>query len=433
MPRNLFPNQGVVPTLTLNRAPCSLAAGGVGGESDEPDELVRERPPWLEYDRQRRPLGSQRNVVQALRHGVAHFGRLSWSEFENRAYVGDEPLEDRAFMTIHLQMDETYGLRPAPGKIRRALEFVARESQFHPVTDWLNSLRWDGVARLDRLLIDRFGAESSDLNRQISRRWLIGAVARVFAPGCKLDTMLVLVGPQGLRKSTACAALLPFERWFTDTTFTIGSKDALLQLQGVWLVEVGELDAMTRAGANQVKAFLSSRNDRFRAPYAQDVEAHPRQSFFVGTTNDEAFLDDPTGSRRFWPVRVAAPDLVGIEADRDQLWAEAVVLYRAQEPWHLDAEGEAALRARAAQHEHFDAWESVIGAWVAGRRGPFTVEQVLTEALDFSVARITRAHQTRVGRILSQLGCVQTRPNGGARQRVWRASTKSDGPDYVAS
>ncbi len=412
-------------------ASVSVPASAEDEELDEP--FVRERPPWLEYDRHGRPLASLRNVVRALKLGDGHFGCLRWSEFQGRAFVTEEPLDDQAFMRILLEMDEAYGLRPSPDKLRRALDHVAREDVFHPVVDWLTALKWDGEARLERLLIDRFGAEDCSLNRQISRRWLIGAVARVLEPGCKLDTMVVLAGPQGLRKSTACAALMPESAWFTDTTFTVGSKDALLQLQGVWLVEIGELSAMTRADRNQVKAFLSSRNDRFRAPYAQDVQSHPRQSFFVGTVNDQEFLDDPTGARRFWPVTVTAVDVEGIAADRDQLWAEAVVAYRAHEPWFLDATGEAALRARASLHEHYDAWEGVIAEWLEGREGSFTVEQVLTEVLDFPLARVTRSHQTRVGRILSQLGCRQTRPNGGARQRKWAQPGMLDGSAHVRS
>jgi putative DNA primase/helicase len=284
----------------------------------------------------------------------------------------------------------------------------------------IRTLAWDGEHRLDSLLVDRFGAEDTELVRQIARRWLIGAVARVFAPGCKLDTMVVLVGAQGVRKSTGCAALVPEPGWFTDTAFDVSSKDAMVQLQGVWMVEIAELQSLRKSGADAVKAFLSSRRDRFRRPYGRIAEDHPRQVTFVGTTNDEEFLVDATGSRRFWPVRVGKIDVDGICTDRDQLWAEAVAAYRAGERWWLDAAGEAALRELSRAHEVGDPWEEAIRRWVAQQAGPFTVERVLAEAVQLPVERMDRSKRTRAGQVLARLGCTQTRPRGtSSRSRVW--------------
>jgi putative DNA primase/helicase len=400
------------------------AAALAGVEAGEgADESVADA---LDKTKDGRPLGSVRNVVRVLAEDTRWDGRLRWSSFEEAAFLDEGVLTDDGLTSVALWLDEVYGLRASAETLMRAVVHVARQHPFHPVRDWLTALTWDGVPRLDRLLVDRFGAEDTALVRQIARRWLVGAVARVFAPGCKLDTMVVLVGAQGVRKSTACAALVPDARWFTDTPFDVGSKDAMVQLQGVWLIELAELQSLRRSGSDAVKAFLSSRRDRFRRPYGRIAEDHPRQVAFVGTTNDDEFLVDATGSRRFWPVRVGRIDLDGILAARDQLWAEAIAAYRAGESWWLDAQGEAALREQARGHEVGDPWADAIGRWVARQVVPFTVERVLAEAVELPVERMDRAKRTRAGQVLARLGCVQSRPSGGGRSRVWCAPGRLD-------
>lgn len=386
-----------------------------GGEA--PDPNVSD---GLDTTKDGRPIGSVRNVVRALSEDERWSGRLRWSTFEEAASLDDRPLTDDGLTSVALWLDEVYGLRPGAELLLRGLVHVARQHSFHPVRDWLSSLVWDGEDRLERLLVERFGAEDTPLVQQIAYRWLIGAVARVFEPGCKLDTMVVLVGAQGARKSTGCAALVPELGWFTDTAFDVTNKDAMVQLQGVWIVEIAELQSLRKSGADAVKAFLSSRRDRFRRPYGRIAEDHPRQAVFIGTTNDEEFLADATGSRRFWPVRVGHVDVEGIRAERDQLWAEAVAAYRAGEPWWLDTEGEEALRASSRAHEVGDPWEDAIGRWVVKQAGPFTVERVLAEAVKLPVERMDRSKRTRAGQVLARLGCVQSRQRGaGGRSRLW--------------
>jgi predicted P-loop ATPase len=183
----------------------------------------------------------------------------------------------------------------------QAIQTVARASPFHPIRKYLNELVWDGVPRINDWLTLYLRVDSSDYARTIGPKWLIGTVARVFKPGCKNDTCLVLEGPQGLLKSTALRTLaVP---WFTDEISDLGTKDAAMQVRGVWIIELAELDAMGRPEASRTKAFMSRSTDRFRPPHGRHTIEVPRESVFAGTVNHDAYLKDETGGRRFWPVR----------------------------------------------------------------------------------------------------------------------------------
>jgi hypothetical protein len=227
-----------------------------------------------------------------------------------------------------------HGDFPLIGKatVQDAVTIVARENSFHPVRDYLNSLpAWDGTPRLDTFLHAYLGAENNQVNTIIGRKFLVSMVARVIDPGCQVDHMLVLEGIQGKRKSTLLRdGLTPNPDWFTDHLPEIGTKDALIQLQGKWLIEVAELDRISgdRIEWNRVKAFITSRTNVFRPPFGRRTQAYDRQCVFVGTSNDDEYLRDETGNRRFWPV--ACTGTINLDAlikDRDQIWAEALALY----------------------------------------------------------------------------------------------------------
>lgn len=388
-------------------------AGVIAGDEPDPDVLA-----GLDKSQHGNPLGSLRNVVHVLSQDPAWQGRLRWNAFEDRDLLDSAPLTENALADIALDLDGVYKLRPSSETLFRAVRRVAQDGAFHPVRDWLDRLRWDRTPRLDDVLAHRLGAERSAMNAELARRWFIGAVARVYEPGCKMDTTLVLVGKQGVGKSSACRALVPEARWFSDTLFDLASKDAYLQIQGVWIYEIAELQSLRSGRTEAGKAFLSSAVDRYRRPYGRMVEDHPRQVVFVATTNEDEFLDDHSGSRRFWPVRVGTADIAGLTADRDQLWAEAVFRHRAREPWWLPPEWEQELRGASQAHETQEAWSDLILAWADGQDGPFTVGQVLSEALLIPAERMNKSVQTRVGRILAGAGFRKHRP-GGAGRRPW--------------
>lgn len=223
----------------------------------------------------------------------------------------------------------------------------------HRLRDYLSKLQWDGVPRVDTLLVDYFGAADSIYVREAIRKTLVGAVARILSPGTKFDTMLILAGPQGIGKSTFFRFL--GMEWYSDSLCTFEGREAAELLQGYWLIEAGELTGMTKSEMTSVKQFLSKCDDVYRAAYGRRTEKYPRQCIIVGTTNESEFLKDYTGNRRFWPVDLAQQDRrkdiwAGLRREVDQIWAEAVCMYRLGEPLVLSAAAE--KLAEGVQEEH---------------------------------------------------------------------------------
>jgi predicted P-loop ATPase len=217
----------------------------------------------------------------------------------------------------------------------QAIHLRAQERPFHPVRDYLDLLRWDGVNRLDSWLTRYMGADESPYVKSIGRMFMIASVARVHEPGCKADYVLVLEGPQGAGKSRACEAL--GAPWFSDSLPDVTrDKDASQHLRGKWIIEISELSALGRAEAEALKSFISRLVERYRPSYGREEAIEPRQCVFIGTTNRSTYLGDDTGGRRFWPIKVGLVDVAAIAADRDQLFAEAVAAYRSGERWWPD-------------------------------------------------------------------------------------------------
>jgi predicted P-loop ATPase len=218
------------------------------------------------------------------------------------------------------------------------------------VRQYLDGLVWDRVPRLDHFAHRYLGvrldpddqtykARTSDFQRAACACWFISAVARIYQPGCKVDHVLILKGPQGGLKSTVFATL--GGEFFSDDIADLGSKDASLGATGAWIIELAELAAMARPEIEKIKSFISRSKDRFRPPYGKHNIEVPRQCIFGGSVNTDHFLRDDTGNRRFWPIECGEIDIEGLRRDRDQFWAEAVVRFRKGEKWWLETGGTA--------------------------------------------------------------------------------------------
>lgn len=263
--------------------------------------------------------------------------------------------EDNDNQGLYWYLEKYYHIA-ANGKTDGALSLHSNSRAFNDVTDYLNGLSWDGVPRLDTLFIDYLGAEDTALTRAMTRKMFVAAVARAMRPGVKFDNMLILSGPQGIGKSTLIYKMS--KGWFNDSIRTFEGKDASELLQGVWLVEIAELQAFRTSDISRIKQFVSQQADRFRAAYGRHVKEMPRRCVFFGTTNSSEYLRDRTGNRRFWPVDVGLQPIKksvfrDLDAEINQLWAEAVMYWRLGEPLFLPEELE--TQARAVQEEHREA------------------------------------------------------------------------------
>jgi len=417
-----------------------------GGTSDQLLALAAEAPLWAppaDQDKNakapwiaecltgsgRKPLGNLANVMVGLRSDPALKEMFAYDEML-RSPVLMKPLVPVADFVPHAvrdtELDELQeylqlaGLATlASGVVRQGVDLRAERCKFHPVRDYLGALQWDGTRRLPTFLAAYFGAEPTPYTRAVGQMFLIAMTARIFKPGCQADYMLILEGPQGDLKSTACRIL--GGPYFSDHMPDLAEgKDVSQHIRDKWLIEVSEMHAMGRAEASQLKAFLTRQIEIYRPSYGRAPNvSEPRQCVFIGTTNKAAYLRDETGGRRFWPVITGTIDVAALARDRDQLFAEATHQFRAGAPWWPDKQFEIE-HIRPEQDDRFEAdpWENPIEEFLnEGDQTRVTISQI-AGALGIETKKLGTADQRRIMATLDRLSWRRGKRTGGARWYV---------------
>jgi predicted P-loop ATPase len=421
------------------------------GEDEPPPPLPPPPPPvphWKDFLQRSEkgkgpPVANLANAALALRRAPELRGIVSFDEMLQHAMLlrtvpacrmepvtAPRPLRDTDVNAVQEWL-QWQGLRRI-GKdiVHQAIDLVSREHAFHPVRDYLLGLQWDGTPRIHKWLAYYLGAEPDEKDDEaekarkraylakIGRWFLISMVARIMRPGCKCDYMMVLEGDQGIMKSSVCRILAG--EWFSDSLPDLHGGDKVrlsMHLRGKWLIEIAEMASLSKAEAGDLKSFITQQEERYTPKYARQEVIEPRQCCYVGSTNRGEYLRDETGGRRFWPVKCGTIALVDLKRDRDQLFAEAMVAFQADEKWWPDQDFERE-HIKPEQDARFegDAWDDKVEEWTRSK-ATCTTADVAVHALFIDVGRITSADQRRIAVILTRLGW-QSRRSG---KRCWWA------------
>ncbi|OTP69502.1 virulence-associated E family protein [Caballeronia sordidicola] len=375
--------------------------------------------------------GNLANVREVLERHYRFKGNFWLDTFHQKMFTTwdcDEPRPwadvDRLAIADVLQGE--FGLiQFTPELVEQAVMVLMTRNQRDELKDWLSDLSWDEVPRLDTWLVNAAGAPQDEYHNALGRNFILSMVARGLRPGCKVDTMPVFEGAQGAGKSTLLKTL--GGDFYSELTESLDNKDFMVSIQGRWLVEIAELDAFKRSDVTRIKQVLSSQVDRFRPPYGRHAIDAPRRTVFAGTTNESHYLRDATGARRFWPLLVGRIDLVWLEENREQLFAEAAEKLKSGATWWDMPEQ--AHREQAEARREDDVWEVAIAEYCTART-EVSMSEVLLHALGLEMAKQGRPEQIRAGRSLSAIGFASRQvKRGGKNVRTWvRIEPEEDRP-----
>ena len=445
-----------------NRAAATIASGLDKGQKDPrsaPDSTKNRRgpapsdsaPPPTDGDRPEEEDGDDwrdklvtttkgevkvglANALVYVRHHDGITGRLQWDERSQVALWKDAPpwggaeaprsVIDADSVELALYLAEEERVQIGDDALYKAILAESRRNTKDDVLEWLSLIDWDGQDRVNFWLSTYLGVQATPYAELVGAAWMISAVARAFQPGCQADHLLVLEGEQGTRKSSAIEALAP--EWYADISVDPTAKDTIMALHGPWIVEWSELAGLNKREAEQVKSFLTRRSDRVRPPYGRTTVDLPRRCVLAGSTNEGSYLTDPTGSRRYWPVRCGRIDLDGIKRDRVQLWAEAAVRYHSGEQWWLDSQGEAEAAAEQADRTVADPWADTLtqaldGGKLSGR--DWVSSDDLLEQVGVPSGQRNTGHSRRVASVMASLKwsrCRKRDRTNGAYQRGYQ-------------
>ena len=333
--------------------------------------------------------------------------------------VGNGLWKNVSDTAVRIKLEREYGVEFSADRVAAGIERLAYMNRHHPVKDWLESLEWDGIERMETLFIDYLGADDNEYHREVCKTFFAGAVTRIMEPGCKFDFVPIIEGKQGIRKSTFWRVLS--NGWFTELA-TFQHKDAAEIIRGMWIVEVSELDAFNKHEIETIKSFFSKNEDRLREAYARRAETTPRQCVFVGSTNREQYLKDDTGNRRYWPIRCRADEIDTDKLKREikQIWAEAMVSYMMGADLYLKSN--VAKQAEEVQEtrRQADDWHGIIEEWLSEEayadryssdfpegekveRDRVCAAEIFTDCLGFNRNSITRRDSNRITSILRNM------------------------------
>lgn len=376
----------------------------VGGEGD-----------WthlLQTTNSGNPLANISNTKLVLEHDEGFTGVLGYCSFSYRIMKRTAPpfkngivgeWTDTDTERLRIYISEHYGFTPKASDAMGAIVVHSEEHAFHPVKEYLHGLKWDGKQRIHSWLTTYLGVNNTEYSCLVGTFFLVSAIARVMRPPVKVDSVLILEGLQGLGKSTMLHNL--FGDWFTDTPMALGEKDTFQQMQGMWGIELAELDAFNKAENTRAKQFFGSQVDRYRPSYGRMVQEFPRQCVFVGTTNQDRYLKDSTGNRRYWPVECHKIDQEAIKRDRDQLWAEALHLYNNKMPWWPGDEHKHLFEVQQEDRFDSDVWEPIIHDWLhKNKRECYSAAVIMEESLKMDPQAMKPPEQRRLGLIMHRFG-----------------------------
>ncbi len=347
--------------------------------------------------------------------------KIRYDRFRQSIFLDDEPISDELVIALTAEIEATLNVPWRQEHVRSALIDIAHKNQYSSLTNWLDSLAWDGTPRINRFFVDAFGCTPDAYSAECGKVLFLSAVARAYVPGCQADVMVVLIGAQGLGKSMGLAALCPNPDWFTDDIGDLADKRSSEGLRGKWVVEFSEFSRINRATVETAKGFLTRRSDWYRPAYGRTNKDFLRTCVFVGTTNNAQPLQDQE-NRRYMPAACTKGDLGWVAANRDQLWAEAVDRYRAGEKWWVTDEKlleECREKQEAARFS--DAWESILAeAFIADSQ--VTMEEAC-KVLRLGIDKLDKSSQTRIGIALNSSGFTRKRKRVlGALVYVWERS-----------
>ena len=346
-------------------------------EEKEIPEWCKELFEKLDTTKEGRVRATMENIRLILETDPKVAGKIRYNEMSQMIEVSDDipwPRDksirswtDADDAGLYHFLEKDYGIYQ-PKKTDKIRECVAIEHTFNPIKNYLDSLpEWDGVERLDTLLVDYLGAEDNQYVREVTRKHFVAAIKRIYEPGCKYDTMLILHGPQGLGKTTLIKIMAGGEAFYTSAIRNFDIKEVGEQIQGKWLIEIEELSAFNKSEIEQIKQTLSLQDDRYRAAYAKYATNRPRRCVFFGTTNNSISIRDTTGGRRFWPIDCTKNFTKSVFNDlaneRDLLWAEALARYKAGESVLLSDDAEVMAKAMQEMHRDIDPLEGMILDW----------------------------------------------------------------------